>query len=152
MTTTPATITAPVAVSEKALTWFDSEPIIYGGPSDKAGWSSLIVGRRVERQCDADRIAPADTPVPAKDPRVEVTKRTTREARAANYYGRGSWSYTIPGYAWTMRADTKRAALADGARRLAILDWHAAQAAATATRDLTGWTEQPCENTDCDGT
>jgi hypothetical protein len=44
----------------------------------------------------------------------------------------GAWRLTIPGVATTSQHKTKREAVAAGCRQLAILDWHAAQAAAAA--------------------
>jgi hypothetical protein len=103
----------------------------YGGyDEDRSGMESLRIGigsgQRPVLKCDPERVAPEAllASIPAKDDRVTVRKRTTQEARAANYYGRGSWSYTIPGVDFEMWADTKRDALAEGAQRLAIAAWH----------------------------
>ena len=87
--------------------------VVYGGACAYGG-EQWIFGGETRIETSFDRVAPADTPIPDKDARVAATKRTTKEARDAGHYGRGSWSYTIEGYPRTLWADTKRDALADG--------------------------------------
>ncbi|MEN3308850.1 MAG: hypothetical protein V7603_5052 [Micromonosporaceae bacterium] len=117
----------PVAVGDRVISWYDDEPVEYGGPdSERGGWSTLSFAPMATglpvRKCDLDRVAPADTPVSATDSRVSVEKRPRSEMP----YGQpGVWRLTLPGVAHPSWHRTKRDATATGLRRLAILDWHA---------------------------
>jgi hypothetical protein len=76
-------------------------------------------------KCDPQRVAPADTPIPARDTRVTVVQRPRQERP---YGAPGNWRLTLPGQlpSWHKR---KRDGIAAGLRQVAILDWHAARAA-----------------------
>lgn len=101
----------------------------YGGDKEGSGERlsfDMRYGQRTTLETSPDRVAPAAllATIPPKDPRVIATKRTTKEARAAGHYGRGSWSFTIPGVDFELWANTRTEALAEGAQRLAIAAWH----------------------------
>ena len=70
--------------------------------------------------CDPALTAPADTPVPARDDRIVVTRRE----RGHYPTHRGPWLLTVAGRERGFFR-TKRDATAAGLRTVAILDWHA---------------------------
>jgi hypothetical protein len=118
-----------VAVGDLVITWYDDEPVLYGGDAEGA-YSTLTFGllddRLPERKCDPRQVAPADVAIPAQDPRVEVVRGT----RAEKPYGApGIWKLTVPGQEQPTWHRTKREATATGLRRVAIFDWHARRAA-----------------------
>jgi hypothetical protein len=112
---------------------------IYGGEPDNAGFERVtfdMLHGRTMLHASPERVAPAALfATIEKDPRVVATKRTTAEARAAGHYGRGSWSYTIPGNPQTLWANTKTEAIQEGSQRLAIAAWHEREDTSV---DLTG--------------
>lgn len=117
----------PINVGDQVISWYDDQPVQYGGPDpDRAAFSTLTfsigTGDLPIRRCDAERVAPADVPVPAQDARVSVVK----VSKADTPYGvAGSWRLTLPGVEHPSWHRIKRDAVATGLRRLAILDWHA---------------------------
>lgn len=89
-------------------------------------------GRASTVQCDVSCVAPVDTPINEKDPRITIEKL----ARKRDYQDGGVWLPHID-YAdargWRPTAKkTKREALEYAARRLAIDDFHAARNLVTA--------------------
>lgn len=123
----------PIAKGDLVITWYDDNPVQYGGPADGGPFTTLtfgvLDGRTPVRRCDPERVAPAGTPIPPRDDRVTVVNRPRSEMP----YGQpGTWRLTLPGQPASWHR-TKRAGTAVGLRRVAILDWHAAQADATAT-------------------
>lgn len=134
--TDTATITHPglALKGTKVIAWGYHEPITYGGPDDdRSGFTTVefsfgAAGPVLRAQ--PDKIAPADTPLPeANDSRISVEKRPLTEARAAGHYGRGSWKATVEGALYPVWENTKKEAVLAAQRRLAILDWQAAQTA-----------------------
>jgi hypothetical protein len=119
---------SPIATGDLVITWWDEEPVEYGGPGEGGPLTTLSfspgLGRPPVLQCDPKRVAPAGTPIPAQDPRVMVTKRPTADKP---YGAAGTWRLTLPGQEPSWHK-TKRDGTAAGLRRVAILDWHAAQA------------------------
>jgi hypothetical protein len=123
-----ATAPTPVAVGDLIISWHTDSPAEYGGPSHGPLFEVIFQfgGSAHVLKCDPKDVAPADVPVPEKDARVQVAKR----ARAEMPYGvSGPWLLTITGTARTSWHKTRRDATATGLRRVAILDWHARQAA-----------------------
>ncbi len=119
-----------VLVGQPAISWGSERPYVYGGKPDHEGMGSIEigVGRRMATviRTDPARVAPADTPVPAKDPRVTVVK--VAKERVPSYYRAtkaGKWRLTLPGVERDDYFDTKKEATAAGLRRLAILDYQA---------------------------
>ena len=124
MSTTTATrpLTENDLIDQLVIAWSWDEPITYHGPKD--GGEGVIIGATTRVYGPFHTVAPADTPLAdPKDSRIEVTKT------AKGYYPtwKGPWRLTIDGRNGGFHK-TKRDALADGARRLAILDWHTANA------------------------
>lgn len=120
-----AELPSGLAVGDRVMSWYDADPVEYGGPGD-GPWTTLAfqVGASglPVRHCDPAKVAPADTPIAAGDARLVVDKR----ARAEMPYGEsGPWRLSLPGERGPSRHRTKREAIATGLRRLAILDWHA---------------------------
>jgi hypothetical protein len=125
----PACPAGPVAEGDLVISWYDDKPVAYGGDTDN-GFAELsfglLSGGPPVRKCPPGQVAPADVPIPDRDPRVSVTKRT----RADMPYGAaGIWQLTLPGRQHGSWHRTKRDATAAGLRQVAILDWHAARAA-----------------------
>ena len=118
-----------VAIGQLVITWDDDEPREYGGPSDHPGLTEVsfsLTDRRIPVvKCDPQRVAPADTPIPARDARVTVEQRHRSERP---YGAPGNWRLTLPGQLPSWHK-TKRDATAAGLRQVAIIDWHARQAA-----------------------
>ncbi|WP_240742410.1 hypothetical protein [Micromonospora zingiberis] len=119
------------AAGDRVISWYDDDPVEYGGGDGDGRWTTLtfawLAGGLPVRRCEPERVAPADTPIPDKYVRVSVVKRT----RAEMPYGEpGVWQLTLPGGGVPTWHRTKRDATATGLRRLAILDWHRARAAA----------------------
>jgi hypothetical protein len=120
----------PVAKGDLVINWYDANLVAYGGEPDDSRFTELsfglFQGGRPVLKCPPDRVAPAGTPIPDRDDRVSVTKRT----RAEMPYGEpGIWYLSLPGVEHGSWHRTKRDATATGLRQVAILDWHAARAA-----------------------
>lgn len=111
-----------ITVGDTVIAWDADNPVTYGGP-DEYGMSTVWVigigtgGMTVK--CPPDRVAPAGTPLAdPKDPRIRISKR-----HGPSWLG--NWWLEVPGSgSWHK---TKRAATAEGQRRLAISDWHTAR-------------------------
>lgn len=108
---------------------------IYGGAGDDrpGGWISTKFDMRFGGSivtCDVECVAPADTPINVKDPRITIEKLP----RKRDYQDAGPWLPHVdhPALA-TMRPTakkTKRDATEYAARRLPIADFHAARVTA----------------------
>ena len=124
----------PIAVGQLVITWYDDKPVEYGGPGDR-GFTELsfglLNGRTPVRKCEPDRVAPADTPIPARDARVTVVQRPRSERPDG---AAGTWRLTLPGQRSSWHK-TKRDGTATGLRQVAILAWHAARAAGAEAGD-----------------
>ena len=115
-----------VAAGDLVISWDDTEPVTYGGPSEHTLTTLILdlTGKAGKiRKCDPGKAAPASVTIPAKDPRLSVEKRPSAEKP---YGAQGNWKLTLPGQQPTWHS-TKRDAAAAGLRRVAILDWHAAR-------------------------
>jgi hypothetical protein len=125
-----------VATGQLVITWDDDKPREYGGPSDHPGLTelsfSLLDRHTPVIKCDPQRVAPAGTPIPAKDARVTVEQRHRSERP---YGAPGNWRLTLPGQPPSWHK-TKRDGTAAGLRRVAILDWHASQAVDATPADV----------------
>lgn len=113
---------ATIAVGDTVISWGWESAITYGGPDEHGSEQVFVIGvghGGVTVKCPPERVAPADTPLAdAKDPRIKIDKY-----KSAAWIG--DWWLRLPG----VRASghkTKRDAVATARRRLAILDWHAA--------------------------
>jgi hypothetical protein len=117
----------PIVVGDMVISWWDDKPVEYGGPDDglPALTFGLFSGRPPVRTCDLKRVAPADTPIPAQDARVTVTRRPASEKP---HGADGTWRLDLPGHRPSWHR-TKRDGTTTGLRQLAIIDWHDAQAA-----------------------
>ena len=119
-----------IAKGDLVITWYDDNPVLYGGPGDGGPFTTLtfgvLDGRTPVRTCEPERVAPADTPIPARDARVTVVNRPRSEMPHGQP---GTWRLALPGQPASWHR-TKRDGTAAGLRQLAILDWHAAQAQA----------------------
>ncbi|WP_230415883.1 hypothetical protein [Micromonospora tarapacensis] len=121
----PVSLAAGIpAVGDRVISWYDDAPVEYGG-GDGGPWTTLsfalLANGLPVRKCEPERVAPAGVPIPERDARVSVVKRT----RAEMPYGEsGVWQLTLPGDGVSTWHRTKRDATATGLRRLAILDWH----------------------------
>lgn len=113
------------AVGDTVIFWNLSFPVTYAGP-DPHGSEVLSDGVRGSRiYCEPERVAPADAPLPDKsDPRLQI-----RKSKRPFTYLPGDWCLSLP-KGRTSWHKTKRDATEAGLRRLAIVDWHAAQNAA----------------------
>lgn len=114
------------SVGDTVIAWGATTTLTYGGPDRHGSSFTLVIGRGVNSMtvlCPPDRVAPADTPLAdAKDPRITVVR-----------LARPTWS----GAKWRLDLDidggaasgsthaTKRDAVNEGQRRLAIADWRA---------------------------
>lgn len=104
---------------------------IYGGPDERergGGWISTAYSMRYGGSvvtCDVECVAPADTPVNEKDPRITIEKLPKKR----DYQDAGVWLPHIDHPALSTLSPTakktKRDALTYAARRLAIADYHA---------------------------
>lgn len=117
------------AVGDTVITWMAQEPVTYGGPDAHGSSFVMVIGvgkNGMTVKCPPDRAAPADTPLAdAKDPRIQVV----RLARSSFH---GSWQLRLDvdgPAALPSTHKTKTAAVNEGQRRLAIVDWHAARSA-----------------------
>jgi len=132
-----ASAASAVAIGDLVISWDDDEAVEYGGPADTPGRSTLSVQllakTRPTRKCDPEHVAPATVAIPERDARVNVAKRPREEMPN---YAAGPWKLSLPGVAWPSWHRTKRDATATGLRRLAIMDWHGRQAAASASADV----------------
>lgn len=110
-------------VGEQVIAWNYTGPMVYGGRHDDPRFERMIIGRSGHRLlCEPDRVAPVDAPLPdAKDPRIQVSK-----GKKPHPWLSGNWCMALPKQTETWHK-TKRDAVADGQRRLAIVDWHASQ-------------------------
>jgi len=119
----------PIAIGDLVITWWDSEPVAYGGPGDGGPFTTLSFGlcsgRTPVRTFGPQRVAPAGTPIPAQDARVTLANRVRSERPDG---AAGTWRLTLPGQPASWHK-TKRDGTAAGLRQVAILDWHAARAA-----------------------
>ena len=125
------TIAPETLTGQPVISWSTDTLYRYAGIGERSGMSRVTFrigsGGLSDLECDFGRVAPADTVIPAKDERVVVVKSTTAEARNAGVpYPDGPWRLDLPGVRATWHK-TKRDATAAGLRRMAILDWHAAQ-------------------------
>jgi hypothetical protein len=122
----PASQAGTVAIGDLVISWYDDQPVQYGGPEDRPGRSTLsvqLLARALPvRKCDPERVAPATVPIPERDARVNVAKRPRDEMP---YAADGPWKLTLPGVVLPSWHRTKRDATATGLRRLAIIDWRA---------------------------
>lgn len=111
---------------------------LYGGDGEKdrpGGWTTLKLNMRTRQtvlESNVESVAPADTPINEKDPRITIEKLPKKR----DYQDAGVW---LPHVDHPALADmrptakkTKRDALAYAARRLAIAEYHAARQEATA--------------------
>jgi hypothetical protein len=102
---------------------------MYGGLGERGDAISIKFSLRGMPNivtCDVSCVAPADTPVDLKDPRINVVKL----AKKRGYYDAGFW---LPGITylpdWSPRTTrTKTEATAYCARRVAIDDFHRGRA------------------------
>ena len=94
----------------------------YEGPADGpfAQVSVNLAGGPHGLTCDPTLVAPADTPIPAGDDRVVVTRRE----RGHYPTHKGPWLLFVAGQERDF-FPTKREGTAAGLRTVAILDWHA---------------------------
>ena len=96
----------------------------YQGPTTSNAYAEVTVavgaGAHHGLKCDPGKVAPADTPIPATDNRVVVTKQQPGSYPTHE----GPWLLTVDGAARDF-FPTKRAGTAAGLRTVAILDWHA---------------------------
>lgn len=98
---------------------------IYGGPPEHEGFEQMKFNLREGKttiHTDPDRVAPVEVEdsVNLKDPRITVVKHDKKPG----YWAAGPWAASIedgPVLGWHK---TKRDAVDDIARRLAIQDWH----------------------------
>lgn len=91
----------------------------YDGRNDDDRFTSMDLGfgrKHKGIKCHPYLVAPADTPIPAKSDRVNVTKRFPTP--------HGPWLLAVDGQGLGYHR-TKRDATAGGLRTVAILDWHA---------------------------
>ena len=121
-----------ITVGDRVINWYDDAIVTYGGPSHDDTFTTLtfgmLGGKAPTLACDVERVAPADTAIPAADDRLAIQKRP----RSTMPYGMaGPWLLETPldeaGRVFRSWHRTKRDATAMGLRRLAILDWHAAR-------------------------
>jgi hypothetical protein len=111
---------------------------MYGGLGERGDAISIKFSLRGMPNivtCDVSCVAPADTPVDLKDPRINVVKL----AKKRGYYDAGFW---LPGITylpdWSPRTTrTKTEATAYCARRVAIDDFH------RASRRHRAWQHRP---------
>lgn len=133
------------------LNGYPGDTYIWAGlDMDRPDWISRsfsMMGEPPSVKCSVDQIAPADTPVDVRDPRITITKLE----RKRGYPDRGLWLPGVEGIeANPVAMKTKRDALAWAAQRLAIADYHAARAAGAAKAaeahqlldDITGWPQE----------
>jgi hypothetical protein len=120
----PNTLPKP---GDLVITRFDKDPVIWDGPSDSQFTTlsfGVLSGEKPKRKCDLRDVAPAATPIPAKDDRITVVKAN---ARAHGIWDLNAQAYRaeVPGRRplWENR---KRDVVAAALRALAIDDWHAA--------------------------
>lgn len=74
-------------------------------------------------RCQAVDVAPKDTPIPASDARVMAAK----QARGHYPTYKGPWLLVVADASRGQFFKTKRDAVAQGLRTVAIADWHSAQ-------------------------
>lgn len=117
-------------IGKPVISWNHNRPVEYGGPSERPGMESTAYSLRhgglPVLRCDPARVAPADTPIPEKDDRVVIVKHPRKPEHVT--YAPGLWELRLPGQPSSWHK-TKRDATAEGLRRLAILDHHAAVSA-----------------------
>ncbi|MGO2778232.1 hypothetical protein [Glutamicibacter arilaitensis] len=96
---------------------------IYDGPADSPGWNRITLnmgGGLMKAQADFDAVAPATVEIPLKDERVT----TVKHEKKPQPWLAGVWQLRINDISYGF-FKTKKAATAEGLRRLAIMDWHA---------------------------
>lgn len=107
--------------------WADVRP--YKGPAQFSSLASVAIGKHAGIFASLDTIAPAaEAEVNLKDPRIKsmvINTKTTPTTRSRSVMGaRYFWlaeSEELDFYSWHK---TKRDAVAECARRIAIHDWH----------------------------
>lgn len=118
-------------IGTEVITTGQSGTFMWGGPDEDrgAGWSSISFSLRGLPNvitCDFDMVAPADTVIDTKDPRITIEKLPKKR----DYQDAGPWLPRVDHPALAgMRPTakkTKREAVEYAARRLAIADFHAA--------------------------
>lgn len=103
----------------------------YDGRNDDDRFTSMDLSfrRKIKGvKCHPYLVAPADTPIPAKSDRVNVTKRLPTP--------HGPWLLAVDGQGLGYHR-TKRDATAAGLRTVAIRDWHASTAEPTSEASAT---------------
>ena len=99
---------------------------IYGGEPDNSAFEQIRFdmrgGGKNTIRTGADMVAPVEVEakVNLKDPRITVVKH----AKKPGYWASGPWASSIEDGEVLGWHKTKRDAVDDIARRLAILDWH----------------------------
>jgi len=124
------TLPAGIEVGAKVIYAAQKGTFEYEGPTDCGSGDTITFGLAVSREhpgvkCDPGQVAPADTPIPAKDDRVTVVKRPMGTYPTWH----GPWLLFLADVRLGYHR-TKRDATAEGLRRVAIADWHAAREAA----------------------
>lgn len=120
-------------IGQPVITWSGGGVYAYGGPSDHPSMERtafhLGTGGLPTHYTDFARVAPADTPVPEADPRVRNS--IVKHPKRPQPHLAGPWELRLPdGPGFPSFHKTKRDAEETGRRRMAIVDWHAANAAA----------------------
>jgi hypothetical protein len=123
-----AAIPAGIGIGEDVIAWEVGSVVTYGGPDEHGSRFIMVIGvgkNAMTVKCPPEHVAPAGTPLAdAKDPRIVVSKRQ-------GWALAGQWLLDLPGQRRSQHK-LKKDAVEAGRRRLAILDWHAAQASAPA--------------------
>lgn len=116
------------------LDWQGGNDNLYAGPHPRGGGGFQLEfgigsGGPSLLRCLPEHVAPADTPVPVKDPRCVVVKRPKDQVPAWYRATKaGMYELSLPGQTpdyFTKKGDAVR----EGHIRLAIIDWHAQRAA-----------------------
>lgn len=112
-----------IDIGDTVIARMAENAVTYGGPDKHGSAFTMVIGRGVNSitvLCPPTSVAPADTPLAdAKDPRIKVVKRATFS---------GNWWLDLPDLPGSPHK-TKKAAVNEGQRMLAIADWHAANPA-----------------------
>lgn len=116
-------------IGREVITTGQGGVFTYKGESDnplfvRIGFA-LGVGEHPNLWASFEGVAPADIEIPAKDARVNVIKHEKKPFP----WAAGRWELEVDGQRCGFHK-TKRDATAEGLRRVAIMDWHAAQEAA----------------------
>lgn len=112
-------------IGTEVIVTSQSGTYLWGGPADDSAWIRVAFSARFSHSvvtCDVSCIAPADTPLNEKDPRITIEKLPKKR----DYQDAGPWLPHIEYLsAWSPTAKkTKRDALAYASRRVAIDDFH----------------------------